>query len=259
MHENIFYRAFGEGEKVVFLHGFCETFDIWNKIALPLADDFQVITADLPGFGQSPLPSGDVTIENVAANVSNWLKTLTDEKVTLMGHSMGGYIALAVAEKHPDLLKGIGLINSTAFSDDDVKKGNRLKTVEFLEKHGKDTFLDSFVPGLFYDSKSSSGKKNVQEAREISGKTSLQTMISYTLAMRQRPSRIHLLKQKSLPVLFIAGKDDPVIPKDKSQKQMELITEGQTYFLDDTAHMSMIEKPEETARLVKIFINQLHS
>jgi pimeloyl-ACP methyl ester carboxylesterase len=259
MPESISYRSAGDGEKLVLLHGFCETRNIWNKIVPLLAENFQVITADLPGFGNSPLPSEDISIGIIAEKVSRWLKMITDEKLILMGHSMGGYIALALAERHPEQLKGLGLLNSTAFSDDDVKKGNRLKTVDFLKSHGKDTFLDSFVPGLFYDSKSSSGKRIVQEAREISGKTSLPAMISYMLAMRERPSRIHLLQQKNLPVLFIAGKNDQVIPEHKSKEQMQLIIKGQSYFLADTAHMSMMEKPEETARLIKIFINQLNT
>lgn len=258
MPESISYISAGDGEKLVLLHGFCETLEIWNKITPLLAKNFQVITPDIPGFGNSPLPSEeDITIDLIAEQVSNWLKTITDEKVILAGHSMGGYITLALAEKYPEQLKGIVLLNSTAFSDDDVKKGNRLKTADFLQKNGKDIFLDSFVPGLFYDSKSSSGKKMVQETREIAGKTSLPAMISYTLAMKERASRIHLLQKKNLPVLFIAGKDDQVIPENKSQEQMKLITRGQSFFLDDTAHMSMIEKPEETARLIKIFINQL--
>lgn len=257
MSENISYRSAGEGEKIVLLHGFCETLEIWKRITPLLAKDFQVITVDIPGFGNSQLPSEDITIDLIAEKISNWLKAITDDKFIVAGHSMGGYIALAMAEKYPEQLKGIGLLNSTAFSDDDVKKENRVKTVDFLQKNGKDIFLDSFIPGLFYDSKSSSGKKMVQETRDVSGKSSLPAMISYTMAMKDRPSRIHLLQKKTLPVLFIAGKDDQVIPEKKSQDQMKLITTGQSYFLDDTAHMSMIEKPEETARLIKVFINQL--
>lgn len=257
MPENISYRSAGDGEKLVLLHGFCETHEIWNKIAPLLAENFQVITVDLPGFGDSPLPSEDISIDIIAEKISRWLQIITDEKVILMGHSLGGYITLAMIEKYPEQLKGFGLLNSTAFSDDDVKKGNRMKTIDFLKSHGKDTFLDSFIPGLFYDSNSSSDKILVQEAREISDKTSLPAMISYTLAMKNRPSRIHLLQQKNLPLLFIAGKDDQVIPEHKSKEQMQLIAKGQSYFLDDTAHMSMLEKPEETARLIKVFINQL--
>lgn len=259
MPENISYKSEGDGEKLVLLHGFCETHDIWYKVAPLLAANFQVITVDLPGFGDSSLHSENISIDIIAEKISRWLKTITTEKVILMGHSMGGYVALALADNHPEQIKGLGLINSTAFSDDDVKKENRLKTVEFLKSNGKDIFLDSFIPGLFHDKNSSSGKKKIQKAREISGNSSLSAMISYTLAMSERPSRIHLLQQENLPILFIAGKHDQVIPEQKSKEQIKTIIKGQSYLLDETAHMCLLEKPEETARLIKIFVNQLNT
>ena len=256
MPDKLFYTANGQGQILVLLHGFCETHEIWNKIAPLLARDMKVITPDLPGFGRSSLSSSHITIDSVAEDVAVWLKGITAEKVFMMGHSLGGYITLAVAEKYPERLKAFGLLNSTAFSDDDAKKENRTKTIEFLEKNGKDIFLDSFIPGLFSDARSSEGKALVKEAREIAGKTTLAAMIAYTQAMRNRPSRIHLLQKKNLPVFFVAGKKDEVIPEQKSKEQMQVIQNGQSFFLEKTAHMSMMENPEELARLIKYFVNQ---
>lgn len=254
MPEINFKSTGDKGSKVILLHGFCESLEIWKDILDPLAEYHQVILIDLPGFGHSELPGGQITIDKVADIIHHWLCEFTGEKVALLGHSLGGYITLSLAERYPEKLYAFGLINSTAYADDDDKRIKRIKTVEFLEKNGKDKFLDSFIPGLFIPTDDKTIANKIAWMRDLSGKTPLETMIGYTLAMKGRPSRDYLLLKENLPVLFLAGEKDSIVPKEHSRAQMEMINKGQSAFVDRCGHMAMLENPTDTAKSIIKFL-----
>ena len=238
-------------EIIVLLHGFCESNKVWKEITPMLSKHHIVEAFNIPGFGGNPLETDNVSIESIAEILYQEIENLNNnKKVFLMGHSLGGYITLALAEKYPQSFKGIGLINSTSHADDEDKKEIRIKTIDFIKKHGKDKFLDSFVPGLFYEKE----EKNILRIRAIADQCDAATMIAYTEAMRNRPSRERVLSNGNLPVLFIAGKHDQIVPEAKSLEQMELIDKGVTYLMDNSAHMTMIERPLETSDLIHEFV-----
>ncbi len=127
----------GEGNPVILIHGFCETFAIWKPLVNKLAFSHKVITLDLPGFGKSPLPESPFSITDIADQVHLWLLEKNLLGSIIIGHSLGGYVALALAEKYPDSIKGFGLMHSTAFADDEEKKHSRNKTIEFVKARCK--------------------------------------------------------------------------------------------------------------------------
>ena len=119
----------GNKPVLVFLHGFCENKQIWEQFTQPLQANYRLILIDLPGFGDNTVPRPDYTMESGAVYVREVLTSLAIQKCVLIGHSMGGYVGLAFAEKYPELLLGLVLFHSSALPDSAEKKENRNKTI----------------------------------------------------------------------------------------------------------------------------------
>src|SRR4051812_32476186 len=124
-NDTLSYQALGKGPAVVLIHGFCEDQSIWSDYIQKLSRDYHVIVPDLPGFGKSSPEFGEaVTMEYYARRVHEVLEIVlqAEERVTFIGHSLGGYVALAFAELYPERINGMGLFHSTAFADNEEKK-----------------------------------------------------------------------------------------------------------------------------------------
>ncbi len=238
----IFFKDQGKGFPIVLLHGFCEAHQIWDGFAEELAKDFRVITPDLPGFGQSQLPPQPFTIDDIGDQLIAWLSKLKINNPVIIGHSLGGYVALAMAQKDAGSLSGLGLFHSTAFADSEEKKLNRDKTIDFVEKFGVPPFVETFVPGLFYQ------KDNpyMDFVRDMALTTPLKTLINYSKAMRDRPSREEFLISFQGNVLVAAGTHDSIIPFSMSQQVSALAPNTMFCPLKNTGHMGMFESPTDS-------------
>jgi pimeloyl-ACP methyl ester carboxylesterase len=200
-----------------------------------------VLLPDLPGFGNSKSLSDPFTINDVAAVVLDWLQELGITNAIFIGHSLGGYVALALAEYSPALVKGFCLFHSTAFPDSEERKETRTKVMRFVKAHGALPFIETFVPGLFYD------KNNVAIpiVFEIAAQTNANAIISYSLAMRERPGRMELLQKSEIPKLIIAGIEDTLIPI-KTAREMAKLARNCTFLeLRKTGHMGIFEAENE--------------
>jgi pimeloyl-ACP methyl ester carboxylesterase len=253
------YNDNGKGNVVVLIHGFCESKKIWAAFEAFLSKKYRVLCPDLPGFGESPLRAEGISIEYYAELIADLLKELNIKKCTLIGHSLGGYIALAFAEKYPSLLNGFGLFQSTAFADSEEKKEGRDKTILFLKKHGVKLFAQSFVAPLFHQASREKLKNDIDFMTSIASSSTLEGTIEASKAMRDRKERIEVLKNSQVPVLFIAGKEDTVVPLSKSLEQCSLAQDNHVYFLSGTAHMAMFERKNETIKIVDNFISFINN
>lgn len=145
----IHVRDQGAGHPLVFIHGFCDTHQLWDEFVVPFTAHFRIITLDLPGFGQSDLLPVPFTLDEVGDRLSTLFSELKLEQPILIGHSLGGYVALSMLERHADQLSGVVLFHSTAFADTEERKKVRDKVIDFVKAHGVSPFLETFVPGLF--------------------------------------------------------------------------------------------------------------
>jgi pimeloyl-ACP methyl ester carboxylesterase len=247
----LFIRELGNGTPVVLLHGFPFDHTIWNSFAKKLSEQFHVLTPDLPGFGQSPLHS-PLTITNVAQVIIDYLVEKKISRSVLIGHSLGGYVALEMAKKSPDLFSSLGLFHSTAYADSDEKKESRNKVLEFIDKHGVQKFTSNFIGPLFADEHHPA----VNEIRSISMRASAESVKAYTIAMRDRSDRTAVLAEFSKPILFIAGEKDGGIPVESIKKQAQLSLFSETHILTSVAHMGMVESEHQTLAIVETFIKK---
>jgi len=241
----------GSGYPVVLIHGFCETARMWGDFADKLSEDFRVICPNLPGIGGSQISGDQITLEEVAVLLEEWLDENRIENPIVIGHSLGGYVTLALLELMGSRLKAVGLFHSTAFADDQAKKDMRNRTIVFLKKNGVDKFVTSFVPPLFPENRREELSKEIDQAIEDAKGSTLDGLIAFAGAMRDRKDRLDVLKDFPGSKLLIAGTEDGAVKIEASRAQKEAFTH---YFeLEGVGHMGMVEKKEETLNLVREF------
>ena len=246
----IFYKKLGNGPAIILLHGFPMNHEVWEEWARPLSSTFTVYTPDLPGFGQSAsLPDG-FTIAQIATRMLVWMDELQLDKAVVIGHSMGGYVALNMVKQRASSFQALVLFHSTAMADNPEKKESRTKVVRFIEDNGVVAFTSNFIAPLYADQ----AHPSIPFVRGITMKSNASAVKGYTVAMRDREDTTEVLRDFENPVLIIAGEKDPGIPVKTITDQARLGTHIQAVVLDDTGHMGMFERPEETLTLVKTFI-----
>lgn len=249
--KSLYYKVRGQGKPLVFLHGFLETHQIWDDFAEELTSQYKIIAFDLPGFGQSSLiENRPFTLVEVAKEINQCLKEITTEKVDLIGHSLGGYVALAMVEQAPQLFSSFGLFHSTAFADSNEKKESRTKTVHFVHRNGALAFTANFVPPLFADPNHGA----VAFVRDLAIQTDQTTVIHYLEAMRDRPDRTSVLQSFNGPILFMAGAKDTVILPEALKNQVVIAKKGLLKVFEGIGHMGMFEAPKETRETLTEFL-----
>ncbi len=250
------YRTTGEGPCVVLLHGFGETGSVWEGQAAALTG-YRLIVPDLPGTGLSGMIE-DMSMEGMATAIYQLLVQLHIDRCVLIGHSMGGYIALAFWEQYPEMLSGIGLFHSSAFADNEEKKATRQKGVQFIEKHGAAAFLETATPNLYSPPTRYQRPELVTNHIETVRNASAAALTAYYRSMMQRPDRTVLLQQNKLPVLYVLGKHDTAVPLEDGLKQAHLPALAHVHLLQHSGHMGMKEEPEESNRLLQDFLTTIH-
>jgi pimeloyl-ACP methyl ester carboxylesterase len=251
-HKKIFYRTIGNGPAVVLLHGFGEAGWVW-KNQFNAIKDFQFIVPDLPGSGRSEMIE-DMSMEGLAEAIRQLLNHLEIDQCSMIGHSMGGYITLAFAEKYPSLLNSYGLFHSTAFADTEEKKANRKKTIESIQENGASAFLQNFIPGL-YGSYFKQQQPNAidNHLTQVADLTEA-ALIAYSRSMIERPDRTNVLKQNKMPVLFVLGKEDAAIPFQNTLKLASMPDILYIHVFEMVGHMGMIEEPEQSNHILNNFL-----
>lgn len=250
----LFYSDSGKGQPVVLLHGFLETNIIWKEFVENLSTDYRVLAFDLPGFGHSALPEKNpFTLIDIAEQINEVLVKLRVKDAFLIGHSLGGYVSLAMVEAHPEIFCGFCLFHSTALADTPEKKEARSKTIEFVKKNGALAFTSNFVPPLFADPNHTA----VSAVKQIASATAEETVIHYLGAMRDRSDRVSLLKKFPKPILFIAGEEDSVIPVNTLIEQSKLTTQATIHVLTGVGHMGMVESPAECISIIRDFLSHI--
>ena len=249
----IFFTERGSGSSVILLHGFPFHSAIWEGFAEKLGKEFKIYTPDLPGFGKSKGLGSNFTIEKVAQEIISWIEKNKIGQSVLLGHSLGGYVALAVAEKNPELLSGLILFHSTAYADNEEKKQSRNKVIEFIDKNGAEAFTSNFIAPLFYNQKHPA----IEKVRAIAIQAKADTVKGYTLAMRDREDRTNILKIFPHPILFIGGENDGGIKPESLKEQASIATQSQLYIFPEVAHMGMFENEKKSLEIISAFIRKV--
>ena len=197
--------------------------------------------------------------EYSTSEVSEWVTPPLGEPegAALIGHSIGGYVALAFAEKYPEYLKGLGLFHSTAYPDSEERRTNRKKAIESAKNNGVRSFLKTMIPNLFSPNSKEKMPNTIDEFIIRTNNFSADTFVSYYEAMMQRPDRTSVLKNLKIPMLIIAGKYDNAAPLNDLLKLCHLPEISYFHILSDSGHMGMIEEVEKSNQILNDYLINL--
>lgn len=242
----------GEGTAIVLLHGFLENKKMWTDYASFFSQKHRVITIDLLGHGETDSLGYVHEMEDNANVVNAVLENLKIEKAIILGHSMGGYVALAFAELYPEKVEKVVLQNSTSKEDSKEKKTNRTRAIKAV-KQNYINFVSLAIANLFSENNRNRLAEEIEKAKIEALKTPLQGIVASLEGMKIRKDREGLLRKNQFPVLLVLGKKDPVLNYEENLSQIEG-TNVQLVSFED-GHMSHIENKEELKSVLVDFFN----
>lgn len=254
-NKKIVYRCEGTGKPIILIHGFGEDGSVWNEQVNHLRNQFQLIVPDLPGSGKSEM-TDDMSIEGMAEVIHAIIHEEGIDSCPVIGHSMGGYITLALVEKYWNHVSAFGLFHSTAYADSEEKKANRRKSIAFIREHGAFEFLKTSTPNLFSENSKQQIPNTISTFINSLGGFEPEALTAYYEAMIMRPDRTEQLRKATVPVLFIMGKYDVAVPLADGLKQCYLPGNSYIHILQQSGHMGMMEEKDHCNRILEKFLLQ---
>jgi len=243
------YEISGSGkETLILLHGFMENLSIWDDIEPYISDDFQLVKVDLPGFGKSASIAEIQTMEIIADEIKKLVDDLEVIDFHLLGHSMGGYVALAFAEKYPQDLKSLSLFFSTYFEDDAEKKNVREKSLRVI-KDNYHAFANAGIPNFFGINERDQLRDKIELAKEIAYTANVDGVLASQKGMIERPNRRSVLENFKGRILVISGRFDNAINSIKTIEELPDRENIKAYLLD-CGHNGHWEKPNICAEII---------
>lgn len=254
MVAEIAFDTYGDGPAVLLLHGFPMNRKVWRQFADKLGKDFKAYTPDFPGFGESPALTGDTSLDVIADTMLRWMDKRGIASAPLVGHSMGGYVALEMVRKAPQRFPGLCLFHSTAMADSEEKKESRTKVLKFIDDNGVLAFTSNFIQPLFADG----NHPAIARVKDITTEATAFAVKQYTVAMRDRRDNRDVIAGFPGAVLLLGGDQDKGIPTKSLMDQASLNSKATAEILVGSGHMGMFEKEEESLRIVQSFLMKIH-
>lgn len=240
----IAFERTGSGTSLVLIHGFPLDHSMWDGL-IPHLEGADVICPDLRGFGESAVVDGAYGLEDMADDLVALLDALRIEKAAFVGHSMGGYIALAVARKYPQRVAGLGLVGTQALPDTPERKAGRYATAEQIAAQGAIVVADAMAPKL------SSNPQHIDDLHALILRQPTAGLMGALAAMAERPDSSALLPTFRFPVVIVVGLADMLIPVERSHEMKAAIPQATLTEIPNAGHLPMWDAPVETAQALK--------
>ncbi|MEM6722995.1 MAG: alpha/beta hydrolase [Bacteroidota bacterium] len=253
---SIAYETIGTGRPVIWIHGFGADRSMWRDFINDQFEGYTHYLIDLPGAGESPVWKG-ASIDQMAELIIGLIQSKALEKPVVIGHSMGGYVALAIGEQLQDALGGLVLFHSHPYGDEEETKQARIKSGEFIRKHGTEVFIKELIPKLFPPAYAQANPDLLAKLMNDAKHYPAEGLATAMEAMGKRPDRIQTFSEFRFPVCCIIGSEDTLIlgkPIDQSQ----WINHGMLRYHEGIGHMGMYEDREATRKDVQVFLAYVH-
>lgn len=246
------YGPRDSSSRLVLLHGLCEDSSIWSGLLSELTE-IPIVCIDLPGFGASA-PLAAPGLDGYADAINAVLEEEHIPKAVLVGHSLGGYTALAFAARYAPRLSGLGLFHAHPFADSLEKKDARTRSIRLLKAGKKTQYVTQLFPGLFAPDFFAANPHVIQGIIEQIGlRQSTEGIIAALEGMMLRPDRTSMLKKITQPVLWILGDQDPLVPFESTLEMASKCPLGMVSRLEGVGHMGMFESKQTCANLLRDF------
>lgn len=246
------FTEVGEGLPVVLLHGFPLDRNIWLH-QWELGDQVRLIAPDLRGHGKSPATEDVYEMDLLAQDIFALLDSLNVERAAFLGHSMGGYIALAAFKRAPDRVSALGMICSQAGADTEEARKGRLQTAEKVAKEGSQVMADAMLPKLF-SPKLATDSPIREQVKQIILSTDPVGIAGSLRGMAARPDSTSLLSKINVPALVLTGDQDQIIPAEKAQAMVKALPKAKLSVIENSGHMPMLEQPEGLTAALREFL-----
>jgi pimeloyl-ACP methyl ester carboxylesterase len=232
---------------LILVHGYPFDHTMWYSTIASLGCQARVIPPDLPGFGKNPpLLDSDPILKSYADFLAGLLDENNIPQAVVAGMSMGGYVALAFAEKYPKRLAGLGLISTQASADTPEARKGRREMIEKIKTKGPRAAVEAMLPKAFAKAEPANPelKSYLETGADRAGVEGLCWALE---AMSKRPDRSALIKELYLPVLVVHGTEDQIVPVNKARDLVELCQKPIMVEIRNAGHATPLEAPDQVA------------
>lgn len=251
------YARIGSGDALVFLHGYLESSEIWGEFTQRFVENYTVITVDIPGHGGSGILGEIHGMDLMAEAVLHVLNTEgIKEKVTVVGHSMGGYVTMEFVDRFPERTNGYVLFHSTCFADTEEKKLNRDREISLVKCGKKGQIVRTNIPKGFSDDHLEAMKSEIERCKSIALATPDEGIIALLRGMQERKDHSGLLSDSRFTPMIVWGKKDNYIGREAVEKMMKLAPNAMLLPLEVSGHMGFLEEPESAYYGIKSYLER---
>lgn len=247
---SVYFSQEGRGEVVVLLHGFLENSGMWKDLIPEFSKSNTIVAIDLLGHGKTDCIGYIHTMEMMAETVNAVLIHLKINEAKLIGHSMGGYVALAFAELYPEKTRGLCLMNSSAIADSAEKQLNRDRAIVAV-KYNYKTFVSMSISNLFAPDNRERFVNEIEQVKKEALNMNVQGIVAALEGMKIRKNRTSILQNSSFIKMMIAGREDPIL--DMKALTSQVVGTDVLFVELSGGHMSHIENKEELTYNLKRF------
>ena len=244
-----------KGEQtVVLLHGYLESMLVWEDFVPLLYKKVRVITLDIPGHGISEVKGEVHSMDYLADTLAAGLTALGIGHAFVVGHSMGGYIALAFCERHPQMTDGIVLLSSTPNADSEEKRKNREREIALVRSGKKELLAHSAPAAGFAPENRGRMQPYIDDLAEIVHITEDAGIVALLGGMIARKDQNAMLRTCGKPQLFILGCRDGYISNETANKMIADHPQAEVVRLTESGHMGFLEEPAKCADAILNFV-----
>ncbi len=251
------YSVKGAGRTVVLLHGYLEAGEVWAPLSETLEEEFRIIAVDLPGHGDSEVKGDSHTMEFLAGAVRAVVADAGEDRIVLVGHSLGGYVALAFVEMYPEMLAGYVLFHSHPHADTPAAVARRKREIVVVTAGRKNIMYPGNVSMMFAEKNLKALPTALERSKMIASRNPGEGIIALLNGMIARPSRQSVLEQGRVPLLWLLGRNDLYFTPEKALKEIRLPLNAEVVILENSGHLGFIEETEKSAGLIAGFIHTL--
>ncbi len=249
------YSEKGSGQPLVLLHAFPLNRYMWDRQLESWSNRHRVVAPDFRGFGESPLGEDESRMESFADDVRDLLDTLkVSGRIILVGLSMGGYVAFEFCRKYPERLMAMVMIATQPVSDSEESRKSRYELAEMVRTRGTEVLIEQMTPRLLGKTTRLSRPDVVETVRRLMISNSIRGVSKACYGLASRRDSTPILGAIPVPVLIVAGAEDPIIPASQLEAMKTGIRQSQLVLIPQSGHLVNLEQPQELDRLVQVFL-----